>query len=86
MTARSAHTFENRFNGGNEVQDSQIKFNLEQPISPDLVSRIWTLVDPNVPSGMQFFVPGVQAVNRVGFFISKVPWKPADVFDEFRRW
>ena len=86
MTTRSAHTFENRFNNGNEVQDSQIKFDLDHPVKAETLSRTWTLVDPHVASGMQFFLPGIHTVNRVGYFISKTPHKPADLADEFRRW
>ena len=86
MTTRSAHTFENRFNNGNEVQDSQIKFDLDQPVSKEHLSRVWTLVDPGIASGMQFFLPGLHHINRVGYFISKTPYKPADLADEFRRW
>ena len=90
MTIRSAHTFENRFNNGNEVQDSQIRFDLDQPVKPETISSTWTLVDPGGASGMQYFLPGIHPNNfdlkRIGYFISKTPYKPADVPDRFRRW
>jgi hypothetical protein len=87
MATRSAHTFENRFNEGSSVEPEDLIEDV-QTFAPDplKVQRLWTLIDPMTPSGMEYFVPGYHFVNRVAYFYSARPWSASDMGDEFRRW
>jgi hypothetical protein len=86
MATRSAHTFENRFNGGDEVKDEDLIEPSGFIPDPTRADQLWTLTDPMIESGQQYWVPGWHLVNRVAYFYSKSPHKPEDRSDEFRRW
>lgn len=84
MATRNASTFEKRFKPLWRDDDRE-PLSVAEPLGPDH-SHLWTLVDPSLDSGMQFWVPGYHYVNRVGYIFTEVPWGPDDEGDEYRRW
>jgi len=98
MATRSAHAFENKFNEGGEVKDEQIIEPRDFVRDLDRENNLWTLVDPGLQSGQQFFIAGfasVKIANAVGYFYSPVEWAGdysegakgrGDLDDEYRRW
>jgi len=85
MATRSAHTFENRFMNGREVTDADIIPVAGFVPDPERYSQLWTLVDPMIPSGQQYWLPGHHVVNREGFLYSEKP-RLDNSQDEYRRW
>lgn len=81
MATRSAETFEKRFKPNWKDDD-------KEPLAgaPIINNNLWTLVDPQVPSGMQYWIPGFHYVNRVGYIYTEVAWTEKDTADEYRRW
>lgn len=95
MATRSAHTFENKFNEGNEVKDAQIIEPRDFTRDVERENHLWTIVDPMIQSGQQFFIAGFCRANAIGYFYSIVPWRGdysdgaktrGDIDDEYRRW
>ena len=94
MPTRYADTFEKKFKPivpeGSEwgADDAGILRPLE--LTDDMLDgenrHLWTLVDPMVDSGMQYWLPGYHYVNREGYVFTEVPWTDADLADEYRRW
>ena len=47
--------------------------------------RYSQLVDPMIPSGQQYWLPGHHVVNREGYLYSEKP-RTDNSQDEYRRW
>lgn len=57
------------------------KFQMFETFEPDIdevkavnPNRVWTLVDNNPNSHYLDVIPGVHWANRMGYFITEVPW------------
>lgn len=86
MATRNADTFEKRFKPKWVKPDDREPLGIHELSEPIDSSHLWTLVDPMVPSGMQYWLPGYHFVNREGYVFTEVPWTEADLQDEYRRW
>jgi hypothetical protein len=88
MATRQNATFEKKFKPQFENDDREPKdlSELPQGITDTDERHLWTLIDPMVPSGMQYWVPGYHYVNRVGYIRTENPWNADDLQDEYRRW
>lgn len=42
-------------------------------------NRVWTMVDNNPNSVYLDVVPGIHLFNRMGYFITEVPWTDSDM-------
>lgn len=90
MATRHASTFEKKFKPqwkslGGPYDRSYIEAS-DFEYFPERAQYLWTLIDPMVPSGMQYWIPGYHYVNRVGYIYTEIPWTEADLADEYRRW
>jgi len=58
-----------------ETDGEDLKF-VENKIAKD-EEHVWTLVDCDNEN--QYIIPGFHLVNRAGYFITKKPWRDADI-------
>ena len=91
MATRQNKTFEKKFKPQFENEDREPLpvSAIDSMAGAVLASRerfLWTLIDPMVPSGMQYWVPGYHRVNREGYIFAEVAWTADDLADEYRRW
>lgn len=47
--------------------------------SPDAIKHIWTAVDNNPNSVYLDVLPGYRLFNRLGFYVTEIPWKDGDM-------
>ena len=84
MATRNAETFAKKFK---PVLDAHGEIIVSpEPTVPMNSKHLWTLIDPMVESGQQYWVPSFHYVNRNGYTVTDVPWTDADLADEYRRW
>lgn len=84
MATRHAETFAKKFKPVLD-KDGEVALTNVYTLGDNL-NTLWTLIDPMVPSGQQYWVPGYHYVNRVGYARTEVPWTDADLADEYRKW
>jgi hypothetical protein len=88
MATRQNQTFEKKFKPifANEDREPIAPHDLPDGAVEDRERYLWTLIDPMVPSGMQYWIPGYHYVNREGYIFTENPWNADDLQDEYRRW